>query len=118
MSADAAAALGRRARLKVTAVPSGAEVPSSDGVFTRLRRRFLRGNASTRTQRFIVMALDRRDGRVVWERVAREELPHEGTHETGTWASPSAVVDGEVAGTDLAAAHRDLAARSRRLWDL
>ncbi|MEO2171313.1 MAG: 8-oxoguanine deaminase [Acidimicrobiales bacterium] len=28
------------------------------------------------------------------------------------------VVDGEVAGTDLAAAHRDLAARSRRLWDL
>ena len=80
----------------LTAVPSGAEVPSSDGVFTRLRRRFLRGNASTRTQRFIVMALDRRDGRVVWERVAREELPHEGTHETGTWASPSAVVDGEV----------------------
>jgi cytosine/adenosine deaminase-related metal-dependent hydrolase len=28
------------------------------------------------------------------------------------------VVDGEVAGTDLAAAHHDLAARSRRLWDL
>ena len=28
------------------------------------------------------------------------------------------VADGEVAGTDLAAAHRDLAARSRRLWDL
>ena len=28
------------------------------------------------------------------------------------------VANGEVVGTDLAAAHRDLAARSRRLWDL
>jgi len=80
----------------LTAVPAGAEVPSSDGVFTRLRRRFMGGTAATRAQRFIVMALDRRDGRVVWEQVAREELPHEGTHQTGTWASPSAVTDGEV----------------------
>jgi hypothetical protein len=27
------------------------------------------------------------------------------------------VTDGEVVGIDLAAAHRDLAARSRRLWE-
>jgi outer membrane protein assembly factor BamB len=33
---------------------------------------------------------------VIWERVAQEELPHEGTHRTGSWASPSAVTDGEV----------------------
>jgi outer membrane protein assembly factor BamB len=45
--------------------------------------------------KYVVMALDRKDGRVVWERVAREETPHEGTHqEWGTWASPSIVTDG------------------------
>ena len=36
----------------------------------------------------VVMALDRRDGRVVWERTAREEAPHEASHQdNGTWAS-------------------------------
>jgi outer membrane protein assembly factor BamB len=45
---------------------------------------------------YLVMALSRKDGRVVWERVAREDTPHEGAHqEWGTWASPSAVTDGE-----------------------
>jgi outer membrane protein assembly factor BamB len=46
--------------------------------------------------RYLVMALNRKDGQVVWERVAREEAPHEASHqEWGTWASPSAVTDGE-----------------------
>ena len=45
--------------------------------------------------KYVVMALDRKDGRVVWERVVREEVPHEGSHqEWGTWASPSIVTDG------------------------
>jgi len=45
--------------------------------------------------KYVVMAIDRRDGRVAWERVAREETPHEGSHqEWGTWASPSIVTDG------------------------
>ena len=80
----------------LTAVPTGEETGSSGGLFTRLRRRIIGGVASTQTQRFMVLAIDRRDGRVIWERVAQEELPHEGTHQTGTWASPSAVTDGEV----------------------
>jgi len=46
-------------------------------------------------QKFKVMALRRADGKVLWERVVREELPHEGTHATGTFASASAVTDGE-----------------------
>ena len=46
--------------------------------------------------RFIVMAIDRRDGHVVWERVAREEQPHEASHQdNGTWASSSAITDGQ-----------------------
>ena len=46
--------------------------------------------------RFVTLAIDRRDGRIVWERVATEERPHESTHPiNGTWASSSAVTDGE-----------------------
>jgi outer membrane protein assembly factor BamB len=42
------------------------------------------------------MALDRRDGRVVWQQTAREEAPHEASHQdNGTWASSSAATDGE-----------------------
>jgi len=53
-----------------------------------------RGNAPG-SHKYIVLALDRKDGRVVWERVAREDAPHEGTHgDWGTWASPSVVTDG------------------------
>jgi len=46
--------------------------------------------------RFIVLAIDRKDGRVIWERVATETPPHEASHQdNGTWASSSAVTDGE-----------------------
>jgi len=45
--------------------------------------------------RFVVLAVDRRDGQVLWERTVREEQPHEPAHpENGTWASSSAVTDG------------------------
>jgi outer membrane protein assembly factor BamB len=45
--------------------------------------------------KYVVMALDRKDGRVLWERVVREDAPHEATHQDwGTWASPSIVTDG------------------------
>ena len=46
-------------------------------------------------QKFMVLALRRSDGKILWERALREALPHEGTHPTGTWASASAVTDGE-----------------------
>ena len=46
--------------------------------------------------KYVVMALDRMSGKVVWERVAKEETPHEASHpENGTWASASAATDGE-----------------------
>lgn len=46
--------------------------------------------------KFLVMAIDRRTGKTVWERTAREEAPHEASHpDNGTWASSSAVTDGE-----------------------
>jgi outer membrane protein assembly factor BamB len=56
-----------------------------------------RGGAQTRDiHRFMVLALDRRTGKVVWERTAREARPHEASHpDNGTWASSSAITDGQ-----------------------
>jgi len=46
--------------------------------------------------RFVVMSLDDKTGKVLWERVAREEVPHEPGHaDNSTWASSSAATDGE-----------------------
>ena len=42
-----------------------------------------------------VMALDRKSGNVVWEKTVREEQPHEGTHQTASYASTSGITDGE-----------------------
>jgi outer membrane protein assembly factor BamB len=56
-----------------------------------------RGGINPRiAHQFKVLALSRADGKVLWERVAREEVPHEASHQdNGTWASASAVTDGE-----------------------
>jgi outer membrane protein assembly factor BamB len=72
----------------LTAVPAGvtgeAAHESRGGVQPRL------------SHRFVVLAIDRRDGKIVWQRTAREAVPHMGTHpDNGTWASASAVTDGE-----------------------
>jgi outer membrane protein assembly factor BamB len=49
------------------------------------------------SHKFIVMAIDRRTGKTVWERVAKEEAAHEPGHpENATFASPSAITDGEL----------------------
>lgn len=44
---------------------------------------------------FVVLAYRRADGRLLWSRTVREETPHEGTHRDGTFASSSALTDGE-----------------------
>jgi len=47
-----------------------------------------------RSQRFMVLALSREDGSVLWERVATEAVPAEGHHRDNSWASASPVTDG------------------------
>ena len=45
---------------------------------------------------FKVLALDRKTGKTIWEHVPREEEPHEAAHgDNGTWASSSAITDGQ-----------------------
>jgi outer membrane protein assembly factor BamB len=77
-----------------TAVPVGGSAspqPDSSG------RRGPGGGAGAGIEhKFVVMALDRATGKVLWERVATTETPHEGYHgRYGSFASNSPVTDGE-----------------------
>jgi len=49
----------------------------------------------THHQRFVVLAIDRDRGEILWRRAVHEEIPHEAGHYTGTLASASPVVDAE-----------------------
>jgi outer membrane protein assembly factor BamB len=43
-----------------------------------------------------VLAINRNDGSIVWKKTARVEAPHEGRHETASWASCSPMTNGKV----------------------
>jgi outer membrane protein assembly factor BamB len=72
----------------LTAVPAGADAGDPHAP---------RGGLPVRgMHRFLVMAINRKDGKVVWQQTAREAEPHEASHnDNGTWASSSAITDGE-----------------------
>src|SRR5687767_10343167 len=54
------------------------------------------GAASGVPHRFVVMALDRKDGKVLWEQTAITATPHEGYHrQYGSFASNTPVTDGK-----------------------
>jgi outer membrane protein assembly factor BamB len=78
-----------------TAVPVG-ESGVREGLFRRLTRRIVGTEGASQTLQYLILAVSRRDGQVVWQQAAREEVPHEGKHQTGSWASASPVTDGEV----------------------
>ena len=48
-----------------------------------------------RKHNFIVLAVSRSTGGFLWKKIVRNARPNGSTHETGTWASPSTVTDGE-----------------------
>lgn len=46
--------------------------------------------------RFMLLCLDRNTGKTLWQKVAREEVPHEGHHADHGYSSQSAVTDGKL----------------------
>ena len=44
---------------------------------------------------FVVMCLDRATGKTLWSQTAKEEVPHEGHHPDGSFASASPTTDGQ-----------------------
>ena len=61
----------------------------------RSRGRGGRRQGPTDVHRFEVMAVNRRNGEIMWKRTVREEVPHEGSHADGSIAPASPVTDGE-----------------------
>jgi outer membrane protein assembly factor BamB len=61
------------------------------GFFNQRRGRGAIENA----YRFDLIAINRNDGSILWQKTLRELNPHEGTHQDATFASNSPVTDGE-----------------------
>lgn len=75
----------------------GSGPPRADGQRPggdRGRGGFGRG-AAIEEQDFVVLALDRTSGAILWQKKLATLMPHEGTHPDGSYASPTPVTDGE-----------------------
>jgi len=53
------------------------------------------GQAPTELYQFTVLCLDRKTGKTLWLKTAREEVPHEPRHGTSAFAASSPATDGE-----------------------
>ena len=51
--------------------------------------------AEVAPQKFFVLAINRKDGKILWQRQVHEGMPYEGGHFTGSQASASPVTDGK-----------------------
>lgn len=54
------------------------------------------GSGTSQEQKFVVLCLDRKTGKTLWERVAKTAVPHEGYHQQyGSFASNAPMTDGK-----------------------
>jgi outer membrane protein assembly factor BamB len=53
------------------------------------------GEKPTNFHQFVVICIDRNSGKTIWERTVTEVIPHEGHHQTGSFASSSPITDGK-----------------------
>lgn len=65
------------------------DIPKID---TRLERKT---KAPTTYYQFLLLCLDRQTGKVRWQKVATEQVPHEGIHPTHSYAAGSPLTDGK-----------------------
>ncbi len=54
-----------------------------------------RGEVPTNYHQFVVLCLDRKTGKTLWQQIAAEAIPHEGHHGTASFASSTPVTDGK-----------------------
>ena len=59
------------------------------------RGRRMPGLTAESVLNFVVMAVNRKEGKVVWQKTVISEAPEDGMHGTASWASNSSVTDGE-----------------------
>jgi len=79
----------------LTAVDTGKTVEAPKEEPTGGRRRRRPPAKPTNQYKFVIMAIERMSGKILWEKTACEALPHEGKHRDSSWASNSPITDGE-----------------------
>jgi outer membrane protein assembly factor BamB len=78
----------------LTAVDTKRSATESD--MPKIDARFERKTQSPGTyHQFIVLCIDRQTGKVRWQQVATEQVPHEGHHPTHSYAAASPTTDGK-----------------------
>lgn len=72
-------------------------VPTSEKGDTAMMAKASRmpGNITEMIQEFKVIMINRETGKITWEKTVAREMPLEGTHNLGSWASNSPCTDGE-----------------------
>ncbi len=78
----------------LTAVESDKEGSAPANNQGQQRGRGMPVKRTTKIHKFVVLAVDRKDGKILWQKTVQEEMPQEGRHEFGSWASHSPVTDG------------------------
>jgi len=78
----------------LTAIDTGrtaspADVPKADSSFE------VKTRPPSTYHQFVVLCLDRATGKVRWQQVAAEQVPHEGRHESHSYAAYSPITDGK-----------------------
>lgn len=74
-----------------TAVPYGDALPPRHSTAPGTHD----GVPVTHRHEFVVLAVNRSDGKLLWQKSVHKKLPHEGGHYTGSLASNSPVTDGQ-----------------------
>ena len=72
-----------------------AEESDDDNPFGGFFERKRGQDAIENSYKFDLLAINRSDGSILWQKTLREINPHEGTHQDATFASNSPVTDGE-----------------------
>jgi len=76
-----------------TAVPTDKKAEKSDAAQSAANP--MAPSQTELIHQFTVISVDKTSGKINWQKVVKEELPAERTHELGSWASNSPVTDGE-----------------------
>jgi outer membrane protein assembly factor BamB len=79
-------------KVEIPGQGSGTPVVWGDAIYVQTA---VPTGAASGAHRFTVLAVRRQDGKTIWQKVLREEVPHEGHHQTNTFASASPLTDGE-----------------------
>lgn len=58
-------------------------------------RRGMPSRKTTLKHGYVILSINKDDGKILWQKTLKEEIPQEATHDLGSWASNSPITDGE-----------------------